>query len=260
MVFIFRNPFARANPPPLRAHPHLVAKTWPAAVYAIGDVHGCLAHLQALEALIVADAANIEGEKWIVMLGDYVDRGPNSAGVLDHLLAPPPPGFERFCLAGNHEAMMLDFLSAPAADNTWLSFGGIQTLTSYGIASSVNWSDTRRSRAIIESHVPAEHIDFLKKLALYLSLPGTVLVHAGIRPGVELERQLEADLLWIRQPFLDAQLPDGQRVVHGHTPSAQPVVTLSRLGIDTGAAATGVLTAVRLSPHDHEFLSVSLPV
>jgi len=261
LAFSFRNLFAPPSALPVRARPHLLAQTWPAVVYAVGDVHGCLAHLRALEALIVADAAEVAGEKWIVMLGDYVDRGPRSAEVLDHLMARPPAGFQRFCLAGNHEAMMLDFLAAPSAGSPWLTFGGVETLASYGIdAGAVNWNDTNRARAIIDSHIPVEHLDFLRKCPLYLALPGTLMVHAGIRPGIALERQQEADLLWIRQPFLGAELPDGERVVHGHTPAQEPVVTKSRLGIDTGAFATGVLTAARLSPHGHEFLRVSLPV
>lgn len=245
------------KPKLVRERPHLVATTWPAALYAVGDVHGCLAQLQALEQLIVDDAAGIEGEKWIVMLGDYVDRGPASAGVIDHLLARPPAGFQRFCLAGNHEAMMLDFLMSPHQDAPWLSFGGTETLGSYGIdIKALNWADSRSVAAALDSVMPAEHIDFIRKSPLYLSLPGLVLVHAGLRPDVPLDDQIEQDLLWIRAPFLDAVFPDGLRIIHGHTPGPEPVVTPSRICVDTGAYATGRLTAVNVQPHSYAFLSV----
>lgn len=253
----FRRLFAPQPAPPARERPHLLSSTWPEALYAIGDVHGCLAQLQALERLIVADAQHIQGEKWIVMLGDYVDRGPNSAGVIDHLLANPPHGFQRFCMAGNHEAMMLDFLAAPSAGAPWLAYGGVETLASYGIdAQALNWNDRHAATALINSAIPSEHIEFMRTIPLYLLVPGALFVHAGIRPGVALDQQTEGDLLWIRAPFLDAARLGDLRVIHGHTPSAEPVVTPSRIGVDTGAYATGRLTAVRLQANSHAFLSV----
>jgi serine/threonine protein phosphatase 1 len=251
---LFPAPSARK---PIRARPHLVADTWPAALYAVGDVHGCLAQLLQLERKIVADASATAGEKWIVMLGDYVDRGPDSAGVLDHLLARPPAGFQRFCLAGNHETMMLDFLSTPRPDAAWLEYGGIETLASYGLdIRAMNWHNSRATVAALASAIPEEHIDFIRKAPLYLSLPGTLMVHAGIRPGMPLEDQSEQDLLWIREPFLDAAMPEGPRVVHGHTPASEPVVTPFRIAVDTGAYATGRLTAAKLTPDSCSFISV----
>src|SRR5687768_13411836 len=114
--------FGRTNTAPASAVPRLSAAERPALLYAIGDVHGCLDALKAVEARIVADAAGIPGEKWIVMLGDYVDRGPHSAQVLDHLTARPPAGFSRICLRGNHEEAMLDALEDPRAIDIWLGF------------------------------------------------------------------------------------------------------------------------------------------
>ena len=113
--------------------PRLAFRTWPSAVYAIGDVHGCLDQLLAIEAAIAEDGRNLEGEKWLVTVGDHVDRGTRSADVVAHVMGPAPAGFRRFALIGNHEQMMLDFLGNPAAHAYWLEEGGMETLASYGI-------------------------------------------------------------------------------------------------------------------------------
>ena len=228
---------------------HLSAPEWPAAIYAIGDVHGCLTELRGLEQRIVEDAAAVEGEKWLVYLGDLVDRGPDSVGVLDRLLARPPQGFRRICLAGNHEIMMLAFLDNPASQPEWLQFGGQQTLASYGIdAARLLATPARQRRAILDSHVPQDHVEFLTDLPLTLSLPGVVFVHAGLRPDIPVDRQAENDLLWIREEFFRAPPLPGRLVVHGHTPARDAVMLPGRICVDTGAFATGRLTAVRLSP------------
>ncbi|WP_323013457.1 metallophosphoesterase family protein [Devosia sp.] len=229
--------------------PRISADHWPEAVYAIGDVHGCLAQLLELEAAIVADSAGRAGESWIVMLGDYIDRGPASAQVLDHLIAPPPPGIRRICLAGNHEEMFLDFLGDPRTGSRWPDFGGLETLASYGLPSATLLGlPARRRRDMLAAYIPETHLDFLAGLPALLTLPGMVFVHAGLRPGVPLERQGEQDLLWIREPFLgaDAGLPGF--VIHGHTPGPEVVRTPHRLCLDTGAFATGVLSGARLGP------------
>lgn len=228
---------------------HISASEWPAAVYAIGDIHGCLVELRGLEQRIVEDAASIEGEKWLVCLGDLVDRGPESMGVLDHLMAPPPAGLRRICLAGNHETMMLDFIDNPASQPDWLQFGGQQTLASYGIdASGFMAAPPRQRRALLESYIPEDHLGFLAGLPLTLSVPGVVFVHAGLRPGVPLDRQEEHDLLWIREEFFSAPPQPGRLVVHGHTPASEAVILPGRICVDTGAFATARLTAVRLTP------------
>lgn len=223
----------------------LSANGRPDAVYAIGDVHGCLDELRQLEQLIESDAANIEGEKWIVMLGDYIDRGPRSAQVIDHLLAPPPDGFRRFTLAGNHEQMLLDFLASPRSATDWLEYGGWETLESYGIDTRGHM-DAMVAATILGARMPRSHLDWLQQLPVSLELPGFVFVHAGIRPGRLLAEQDESDLLWIREPFLEVPGDAGVLVVHGHTPATEPVLRSWRVGIDTAAFATGRLTSARI--------------
>lgn len=230
-------------------HRRLTFNHWPAAVYAIGDVHGCLPQLVDLEQQIEADAGGFEGEKWIVSLGDYVDRGAYSAQVIEHLLQPPPTGFRRFDLMGNHEQLMLDFLNDPYAHSYWLGEGGAETLQSYGLdvfAEAGAFHDPAR-------HIPATHLQFLRDLPISLSLPNWYFVHAGIRPGLSLAAQADEDLIWIREPFLDSPLPGAPRVVHGHTPGPVPVVTAHRICVDTQCFLTGRLTAVRITPDGAAF-------
>ncbi|MGV8955667.1 MAG: metallophosphoesterase family protein [Cypionkella sp.] len=239
----------------------LRATQWPRVIYAIGDVHGCRDELVQLESLIAADAASLTGEKWIVMLGDYVDRGPHSAAVLDRLCARPPSGFRRICLVGNHETMMLAFMSAPDSSAEWLKFGGVETLASYGIdVESFMRANPKARHQILASYIPTEHIEFLQSLPVLLALPDTLFVHAGIRPGFGIEDQIEDDLLWIREPFLSHPNPLGIRVVHGHTPVSQPEIVGNRIAVDTGAFGTGILTAVRMSlDRPPEFLNTREP-
>lgn len=227
----------------------LLSDTWPAAVYAVGDVHGCRRQLLALERAILEDAAAIPGEKWIVMLGDYIDRGPESAGVVDHLLQPPPDGFLRHALRGNHEQMMLDFLDDPRSNLHWLDQGGAATLASYGVDRAQAFGRSDDLAALlgqIAERVPSSHIEFLRGLPVLVGLPGWLFVHAGLRPGVGLERQSTEDLLWIRDPFLYGPGMPGIRVVHGHTPTPAPEFTPTRIGIDTGCFLTGRLTGLRV--------------
>lgn len=218
------------------------------AIYVVGDVHGCLDQLLSLERKIQADAARIPGPKLIVMLGDYVDRGPASAQVLDHLTAEAPGGFDRICLAGNHEVMMLGYLEGKESRSHWLSLGADATFASYGI-------DHRRLRELykdgdgiddmIRDTIPPAHVAFLRSLPVLVSAPGFLFVHAGIRPGVELANQKDEDLVSIRSEFYTkAHLLD-RLVVHGHTPVERPMLDGKRLNIDTGAYFSGRLTAVR---------------
>lgn len=239
---------ARQAESPAVARPHLRVEAWPAAIYAMGDIHGCAAALAALEARILEDGRKIEGEKLLIHLGDHVDRGPDSAAVLDRLMTAPAAGWRRVCLAGNHEIMMLDFLANPHREHGWLRFGGVETLASYGIDARDLLALPERQRIErLRAHIPEEHLDFLAGLALTLSAPGVVFVHAGLRPGLPLERQSADDLLWIRDAFFNAPAEPGRLVVHGHTPAAEPVVAPGRICVDTGAYATGILTALCLS-------------
>jgi len=243
------------------SRPRLAFHTWPAAVYAIGDVHGCLDQLEGLEARVAEDGLNFEGEKWLVTVGDHVDRGPESRGVVARVMGSAPDGFRRFALMGNHERMMLDFLGNPAAHAYWLDEGGTPTLQSYGI--ELDYPPLRTSEALrieLEERFPADHRAFLEALPSYLALPGWLFVHAGIRPGIPLSMQTDDDLIWIRAPFLTSQLTGGLRVVHGHTPGRDVVVTPHRICVDTQCFRTGKLSAVRVTPDGRTvFFSVDGP-
>jgi serine/threonine protein phosphatase 1 len=240
-------------------HRRLAFHSWPAAVYAVGDVHGCIDQLLALEAQIAEDGLGFEGEKWLITLGDHIDRGPHSRAAIEHIMGPPPRGFRRFSLLGNHEAMLLDFLQNPAAHAYYLDEGGLETLQSYDIELAYPpLRSARETEARLAALFPPGHAEFIGELPLYLSLPGWLFVHAGIRPGVPLALQSEDDLLWIRAPFLTSQLTGGLRVVHGHTPGRDIVATPHRIDVDTHCFHSGTLSAVRVTPDGRtKFLSVS---
>jgi serine/threonine protein phosphatase 1 len=225
----------------------------PERVYAIGDVHGCLDQLRALEALIVEDARNSDGEKYLVLLGDYVDRGPKSAQVIDHLLAAPPAGFKRICLRGNHEDMMLRAATEGIGIPGWLSFGGEETMVSYGVPAHHAGLRSRHRRVqqqLLRAYLPREHVAFLETLPVALEMPGYAFVHAGVRPGLTLAQQRDEDLMWIRDPFVTSTEDFGAVVVHGHTPVAHPVHQQNRIAVHTGCYQTGRLSACCLSPRD----------
>ena len=227
--------------------------------YAIGDIHGCLDKLRALEAFIREDAARRGSSRRVVVyLGDYVDRGPDSAGVLSHLIERSLAGFEPVHLMGNHERMMLDFLATPEEGAIWFANGGVATLASYGV--EVDRLAARDRRALAEAAarlervLPGEHRRFLEGLRLHHREGGALFVHAGIRPGVPLETQVEDDLLWIRGAFLNSDEEHGAVVVHGHTPTDAPELLANRFGIDTGACYGGALTAVGMEGSDWRVL------
>jgi serine/threonine protein phosphatase 1 len=217
-------------------------------IYAVGDVHGCLDELIACERRIVDDAADVDGDRLIIMLGDYVDRGPRSAQVIDHLLEPPPAGFERICLAGNHEEAMLRFVDQPRNNMDWLDFGGVETLRSYGvdIERLLRFVDAKALPAVLRDMIPERHLGFIRDLPVAIDAGQHLYVHAGVRPGIALSEQSDRDLMWIREPFLSQGPGFPVTVVHGHTISQEPAVGRGRLGIDTGAYATGRLTAARI--------------
>jgi serine/threonine protein phosphatase 1 len=225
-------------------------------IYAIGDVHGCDVHLAALHILIEGDMIyRPVAHALIIHLGDYIDRGPRSAAVVRSLIACPTlAGVPVINLRGNHEQMMIDALLGDPGDVMhWRSNGGDATLKSWGITPSSPVQDWLRI-------ITPDEEQFLHKLPHYHQIDGYVFVHAGLRPGVELERQSFEDMLWIRQGFLDHAGPvlPGRpdiAVVHGHTPEAEFVLTAHRLGIDTGAVMGGRLTCAVLQDRTVRFLA-----
>jgi len=229
-----------------------------AVVYAVGDVHGERRLLDGLLEAIAADAAALPPgtDRHLVFIGDYVDRGLESRSVLDLLTGDPLPGFRKRFLLGNHEASMLHFLEDPQGGGAWLEFGGLETLASYGVAASVAPGPAKRAalRDRLDAALPAAHRHFLRTLEHRVELGDYLFVHAGVRPGRALDRQVLEDLLWIREPFLSSARDHGKVVVHGHTVVEAPELLPNRIGIDTGAYATGVLTALVLAGTERRVL------
>jgi serine/threonine protein phosphatase 1 len=251
-----------ATPHRDRGNPGLPAVPADTAVYAIGDIHGRSDLLAELHAGIVADAASRGATRRVIVhLGDYVDRGPDSAGVVYRLLDAVPDGFDSICLLGNHERMMLDFLEDASAGPLWLRNGGDATLASYGVAYETKESfDLQRLRGLqgeLRHRLPERHLAFLRGLRLVHIEGDYAFVHAGIRPGVALEAQEEMDLLWVRGLFLRSDRDHGKIIVHGHTIMPEPEIMPNRIGIDTGAWYTGRLTSLALEGSQRHLLATS---
>jgi serine/threonine protein phosphatase 1 len=215
-------------------------------VTAIGDVHGQLDLLEPILREIEARAARQRQRRHVVvLLGDLIDRGPNSAGVIERLVRGVA-GCEVVGLRGNHEDAMLAFLAGDvSAGRAWLDFGGIATLTSYGITAT--FAPTQRDVAALSSQLaarlPPAHFAFLRDLSLTATIGDYLFVHAGLRPGRSLEQQTDQDLVWIREEFLRCETRFEKKVVHGHTPVPLPDFRDNRINLDTGAYSTGRLTA-----------------
>jgi len=227
-------------------------------VYAIGDIHGRADLLARLHGGILEDAANAPGRRVAVYLGDYVDRGLDSRAVLDLLLDEPLPGFERVVLLGNHEAMLLGFLERVERGPNWLWNGGAATLLSYGVAAPADPQDPQAldaCRVALAAAMPERHLAFLRGLPLSHVEGGYAFVHAGLRPGLPLALQAAEDLLWIRDEFLRSRLDHGHIVVHGHSIGREVEFRPNRIGVDTGAYASGRLSAVALEDDRRWLLS-----
>jgi serine/threonine protein phosphatase 1 len=214
--------------------------------YAIGDIHGRLDLLNRLLGMIDADAAARATNAKIVFTGDFVDRGADSFGVVERLIAGPARSGDRFvCLRGNHDDLFVKAVSIGEGLPEWAWILFEFTIGSYG-AFGESWRHSRELR---------RHADFLASLAVTHDDGANFYVHAGIRPGIALEDQLENDLLWIRDEFLTHDGPLPRRIVHGHTiVGDQPVVTANRISIDTGAYRSGILTAAVLAGGEVSFL------
>jgi serine/threonine protein phosphatase 1 len=231
----------------------------PNRLYVIGDIHGRADLLDRMVAAIGRDLAARPIENCLtVTLGDYIDRGPDSRGVLERLTRNPFPT-EFVALKGNHEDLLAMFLRDPSTGEHWRRIGGLETLHSYGIdvGPLMRGRDYGRAAQAFLAAVPPQHLAFLASLRLTLTVGRYFLCHAGVRPGVPLERQSEEDLLWIRDEFLDSRADFGKRVVHGHTPTLEPELLPNRINVDTGAFMTGLLTCAVIEQDDVRFLSVS---
>ena len=225
-------------------------------VYCIGDIHGRLDLLQELHRAVAVDAAGYAGEKTLIYLGDYIDRGDHSKEVIDLLLEQPIQGFETVHLLGNHEKTLLDFLRYPREVMHWLTYGGRNTLQSYGVPlwREVTPQYMDEVRDELEAKLPPAHLDFYQGLGLF-HVAGTYgFVHAGIRPGIPLRAQRDEDLLWIREDFTESREMHELIIVHGHTIRPEVELLPNRIGIDTGAFITGVLSCLVLEGSQQRLL------
>lgn len=216
--------------------------------YAIGDIHGRYDLLASAEAMIATDAEQLPGRKLIVTLGDYVDRGPESARVINCLMAPPPADFDRVCLTGNHETAMLSYVDGEITLTQWLAMGAEATLLSYGLDSqhlAKQYPSPRKLDEFIRSSLPSDHIAFLRDLPIMLDTPSVLFVHAGINPHASIADQTDQDLVFIRGRFIKSRTPLPKLVVHGHTQVTSPEARGRRLNLDTGAFHSGKLTVAR---------------
>ncbi len=237
------NFFQRKKPPVARAAPDGLR------LYAVGDVHGRLDALDLLVDAIRAEPA--DGlQPVLIMLGDYVDRGPASNGVIERLIAlAGDASIETRFIRGNHEETMASFLGEPTLGSTWCSFGGVETLQSYGVTAPLMnepveaWEAAREAFA---GALPATHLRFLQALEPAVEYGDYFFTHAGVRPGVELDDQDPHDMMWIRDDFLRGSATFSKCIVHGHTPETDAFVSDRRIGVDTGAYATGRLSAIVL--------------
>ena len=219
-------------------------------VWAVGDVHGRLDLLDVLLDGITADVGKTGRRTMVVFLGDYVDRGPDSRGVIDRLCSfADDSSIEARFLRGNHEQKLVEFLADPAVGPVWCEYGGAQALQSFGLNVPVVSHQTTAWAALsadLGHRLTDRQRRFLDELETSLSIGGYFFAHAGARPGIALEDQSERDLMWVRGSFLNSSERFERVVVHGHTPASSVHMDDRRIGLDTGAYASGVLSAVRL--------------
>ena len=226
-------------------------------VYAVGDIHGHAEEFDALLALIDEDRAGHDGETRLVLLGDYIDRGPDSRAVIERLMAGAMPADRSHFLMGNHERVLLDIVDDDARSGPdWLRYGGFELLQSYGLSRTELLRRQRPLRQSILEAIPSDHLDFLRALPSHVVIEDYFFAHAGVRPGVALHEQSERDLLWIREGFIESRRDHGKVVVHGHTIHDEPGDHPNRIGLDTGCYAGGALSAVRLERDTRDFLAV----
>ena len=230
--------------------------------YAIGDIHGRLDLLdEILDKVAADDAARKPADTTIVFLGDLIDRGPQSAGVVERLRTYRPDFAKPIFLMGNHEEVLLRIVAGETAIlPDWLRFGGAECARSYGIDPvDLECREPAAALRLLRRSIPKEHLKFLSGFADTASFGKYLFVHAGIRPGVPLAQQAVEDLRWIRGPFLDDESDHGRIVIHGHTITGEVDERHNRIGLDTGAYWTGVLTAVGLERDERWYLQTASP-
>ncbi len=228
-------------------------------VYVIGDIHGRLDLLERLHQSILDDAQDAFASRLavtLIYLGDYIDRGPASKGVIDCLVGDWPDGIDPVFLRGNHEATLLTFLQDASVLNAWRNFGGVETLHSYGVDVGVLREDGGMAKIQQEfkARLPADHLQFYQMLQTTATIGDYFFVHAGVRPGISLEQQKDDDLLWIRDEFLDSNRFHGKIIVHGHSPVEQAEIWPNRINIDTGAYLTGKLVCLVLEEGEKRYI------
>lgn len=229
-----------------------------ARAYAIGDVHGRLDLLRDLLEQIDADGRSRPcAREFVILLGDLIDRGPDSRGVIELLRGTAQRLTNPVFIMGNHEEMMLRVLGdEPDRLWDWMSFGGYEFAQSYGVeVGRLATLDAAAAAAEVRAAVPAADLSFVASFVDSFRFGDYLFVHAGIRPGIPLERQSIADLRWIREDFMQSTARHPYMVVHGHTIAPEPDEQLNRIGIDTGAYANGVLTAICLEGTHRKYLS-----
>ena len=226
-------------------------------IYAVGDIHGRFDLLErALDRIDDDLARSAAGQAKIVFVGDYVDRGLESAMVIERL-SQLEASHNVICLRGNHETLMGAFLEHPPSYAPWVEAGGLPTLTSYGLSSPPMHADTPQAEELclrFRQLIPPHHLAFIQRLRSHLVVGDYVFVHAGLRPRLPIARQSEDDMLWIREDFLLYNGMHEKRVVHGHSPVVAPEVLPNRINIDTGAYATGNLTCLVLERDESRFI------
>lgn len=211
-------------------------------IYAIGDIHGCLRLLNGLHERIDADMAGCRSRDIVeIYLGDYVDRGPDSSGVISSLMRRSK---ERkvVCIRGNHEQLLEQFVTGEIQLDDWLKYGGADTLRSYGATPQQLTANADELRRLI----PTKHIEFIRRFDRHVHVGPYFFTHAGVRPGQSLRGQSAMDLMWIRDEFLQHDGDFGAIIVHGHTPIQEVEMKHNRICIDTGAYMTGRLSCVRI--------------
>lgn len=231
----------------------------PRRLYAIGDIHGRSDLLGRMIEAIGSDVAERPaGSALTVTVGDYIDRGPDSRGVIERLTSNPF-ATPYVALKGNHEALLESFLRDPAVADHWRHLGGLETLHSYGVdvAPVMRGRDYAGAAEALRGRMPQAHAAFIAALRTSLTVGRYFVCHAGVRPGIALPRQSEDDLLWIRDEFLASRADFGKIVVHGHTPAENPEIRPNRINVDTGAFMTGRLTCAVLEASSVRFLSVT---